>query len=432
MLPQIRQEEGLYPVPQFSVEKIDIEGFMDELKGFHAAFADCFSRSEPRENFGKYMTGQLAQLERKTIEPIAFHIEGCDPRCMQYMISDALWNEEKMLRKYHNLVSEDMGEPDGVVIFDESGFPKKGEDSAGVSRQYCGSLGKVENCQVGVFAAYASSQGYAFLDKRLFVPEVWFDDEHKTKTEKTKFPEDIIFKTKPQLAAEMFKGIMKEGIIPVRFAVADSIYGESDVFLRAVEEHIGITYFVQITSDTLCWLRQPVTETVSYSYRKEERSKKVVAEGEKSPVRVDVLGKGIHNVFWYRRTVSEGSKGAIEYEFTKRQVVLCKSGLPDRDVWLVIKRTPDRKQYWFYISNAPVSTRLPTFVWLSGIRWAIEQCFGEAKSELGLDHYEVRKYPGWNHHILTCMLAHFFLWHLRIRLGKKSSFYYSVTAQDIA
>ena len=136
----------------------------------------------------KYMTGQFAQLERKSIEPIAFHIEGCDPGCMQYMISDALWNEETMLRKYHGMVSEDMGEPDGVLIFDESGFVKKGEESAGVSRRYCGSLGKVENCQVGVFASYASSQGYAFLDKRLFVPEVWFDDDHKNKREKTKFP----------------------------------------------------------------------------------------------------------------------------------------------------------------------------------------------------------------------------------------------------
>ncbi len=428
MLPANRQEEGLYPVPQFSIEKTDLEDFMDELKGFHGAFADCFSRSEPRENFGKYMTGQLSQLERKSIEPIAFHIGGSDPRCMQYMISDALWNEEKMLRKYHELVNEDMGEPDGVLIFDESGFPKKGGDSAGVSRQYCGSLGKVENCQVGVFAAYASSKGYALLDKRLFVPDVWFDEEHENKRSKTKFPEDITFRTKPQLAAEMFEGIMKENIIPVRFVAGDSVYGESDDFLRAVEAYAGVTYFVQITSDTLCWLRQPAVEIKSYRYREEDCSKKTVAKGEKKPVRADVLAKGIHNVFWYRRTVSEGSKGPIEYEFTKRQVTLCKSGLPGRTVWLVMKRTPDRKQYWFYISNASVSTGLPAFVWLSGIRWAIEQCFGETKTELGLDHYEVRKYPGWNHHILTCMLAHFFLWHLRIRLGKKNSVCYSVTA----
>jgi SRSO17 transposase len=373
------------------------------------------------------MTGQFAQLERKSIEPIAFHIEGGNPRCMQYMISDAQWNEEKMLRKYHELVNEDMGEADGVLIFDESGFPKKGEDSAGVSRQYCGSLGKVENSQVGVFAAYASSKGYALLDKRLYVPEVWFDEEHEKKRKKTKFPDGLTFKTKPQLAAEMFEGIMKESLIPVRFVASDSIYGESDDFLRAIESHVGVTYFVQIASDTLCWLRQPVTETETYSYKKENRLKKVVAEGEKSPVRVGELARGIHNVFWYRRTVSEGSKGPIDYEFTKRQVILSKSGLPDRTVWLVMKRTPDKKQYWFHISNAPLSTRLPTFVWLSGIRWAIEQCFGETKSELGMDHYEVRKYPGWNHHILTSMLAHFFLWHLRIRLGKKNSAYYSVT-----
>jgi SRSO17 transposase len=427
MLPQIRQEEGLYPVPQYSVEKIDIEGFTDELKGFHGAFADCFARSEPRENFGRYMTGLFAQLERKSIEPIAFHMEGGKPRCLQYMISDALWNEDEMLRKYHGLVNEDMGEPDGVVIFDESGFPKKGEDSAGVSRQYCGSLGKVENCQVGVFAAYASSKGYAFSDKRLFVPEVWFDEEHKKKREKTKFPDDLAFKTKPQSAAEMFEGIMKEGIVPVGFVTADSIYGESEDFLSVVEKYVGVTYFVQITSDTLCWLRQPGTETKTYRYKKENRSRKVVARGEKSPVRVDMLAKGLHDVFWYRRTVSEGSKGPIEYEFAKREVILSKSGLPARTVWLVMKRTPDKKQYWYHISNAPLSTRLPTFVWLSGIRWAVEQCFGETKSELGLDQYEVRKYPGWNHHILTCMLAHFFLWHLRIRLEKKSSVHYSVT-----
>jgi SRSO17 transposase len=428
MLPKIRQEEGLYPVPQFGIEKTDISGFMEELRGFHGAFADCFSRSEPRENFGRYMTGLFSQLERKSIEPIAFHMEGGEPRNMQYMISDALWNEGKMLRKYHELVNEDMGEPDGVMIFDESGTPKKGEDSAGVGRQYCGNLGKVENCQVGVFAAYASSKGYALIDKRLFVPEAWFDDGHSWKREKTKFPEDVVFKTKPQLAAEMFVEIMKEGIVPAGFVTTDTIYGRSEDFLQVVEKYVGITYFVQIASDTPCRLRQPVIGTKTYRHKNGHRSETVVAQGEKAPMKVSELAKGLHDVFWYRRTVSEGSKGPIGYEFAKRQVVLSKSGLPDRRVWLVMKRTPDKKQYRYHISNAPVSTRLPTFVWLSGIRWAVEQCFGETKTELGMDHYEVRKYPGWNHHMLTCMLAHFFLWHLRIRLGKKSSVHYFVAA----
>jgi len=124
-----------------------------------------------------------------------------------------------------------------------------------------------------------------------------------------------------------------------------------------------------------------------------------------------------------------GQNPVVMAEFTKRRVTLCKGGLPDKTVWLVVKRTlgTDR-EYSYYISNAPVSARLKLFVWLSGVRWAIEQCFEEAKSELGMDHYEVRKYPGWNHHMLTCMLGHFFLRHLSIKLGKKSTVHYTVAA----
>jgi SRSO17 transposase len=154
-----------------------------------------------------------------------------------------------------------------------------------------------------------------------------------------------------------------------------------------------------------------------------------VEKTEKKPISVETLAKNINDFFWYRRTVSEGTKGPIEYEFTKRQVILAKKGLPEKTVWLVIRRTLEpTPTYSYFISNAPVSTRLKTFVWLSGIRWAIEQSFEETKSELGMDQYEVRKHPGWNHHILTCMLAHFFLWHLKIRLGKKSTCHYAVAA----
>jgi hypothetical protein len=136
---------------------------------------------------------------------------------------------------------------------------------------------------------------------------------------------------------------------------------------------------------------------------------------------VEAIAKGIHGCFWYRRPVSEGTKGPIEYEFTKRRIILCRDGRPDRAVWLVIKRSlGEQPAYWYYISNAPWSTRLPTFVWLSGVRWAIEQCFEEGKTELGMDHYEGRQYPGRHHHMWICMLAHFFLGHVNIRLGGKS------------
>jgi SRSO17 transposase len=144
------------------------------------------------------------------------------------------------------------------------------------------------------------------------------------------------------------------------------------------------------------------------------------------------LAQGIHNFFWYRRKVSEGTKGPIEYEFTKRRVVLAHNGLPQKEVWLLVRRTLDENPtYDFFISNLPLSTRLKTFVWLSGLRWSIEQCFEETKSELGMDQYEVRKFPGWHHHVLTCMLAHFFLWHLKIKLGKKSTSYYTCTGKIV-
>ena len=189
MLPEIRHDEGIYPVPQFNIERVDIdEGFMDELRRFHAAFKEGFARSEPCENFFRYMLGQFSPLERKSIEPIALHVEGAKVRPMQNAISDARWNAGKMLSTYHGLINEDMGDPQGALMFDESAFVKKGVESAGVARQYWGSIGKVENSQVGVFAGYASRHGYALVDKRIFIPEVWFDEDHKEKREKVHLP----------------------------------------------------------------------------------------------------------------------------------------------------------------------------------------------------------------------------------------------------
>ena len=427
MLPMCRTEGDPYAVPKFDLTKKELGDFVNELRGFHEEFRDCFGRSEPRENFFRYMVGQFSELERKSIEPIALAVEDADVRCLQRFVSEVTWDEEEMLEKYRSMVEEDMGDPEGVLIFDESGFPKKGEDSVGVARQYCGSLGKVENCQVGVFMAYASPHGYALLDKRLFIPEKWFEEEYAPKRKKCEMPPTVQFRTKPQLAVEMLEGV--EGKLPFKYVVSDTLYGMSPDFIGAVERRPGVTYLVEVPSDTLCWLRKPMVISKQYRYRGELREKEVLDEGAKRPITVQALAKSLNDFYWYRRKVSEGTKGPIEYEFTKRRVTLSKDGLPEKVVWLLIRRIlGDDPKYSYFISNAPVSTRLKTFVWLSGIRWAIEQCFEEAKTELGMDHYEVRKYAGWNHHMLTCILAHFFLWHLKIRLGKKSTSHYAVAA----
>jgi SRSO17 transposase len=431
MLPACRTDDITYTIPTFDVVPGDVEGFMDELWEFQAAFHDCFARSEPRAHFFDYLVGQFSPLERKSIEPMALRVEGGTVRGLQRFISDVSWDEEHMLWTYHQLVASEMGDSEGVLMFDETGFVKKGTDSVGVARQYCGTLGKVENCQVGVFTGYASRHGYALVDKRLFLPEAWFTEAYAARRAKCKVPPELTFQSKPQLAAAMLERIVREGLLPFKYVVADCLYGNSPDFLDAVDACIGVTTFVAIPADTRCWLQRPRTEDKTYRSKGAVRSKRAVVAPHSAPRSVAAVAASLPMASWYQRTVSEGTKGPIAYAFARQRVTLCQDGLPERTVWLVIKRTLGAEPtYSYYISNAPASTPLRTFVWLSGLRWAVEQCFEEGKTELGLDQYEVRKYPGWHHHMLMTMLAHFFLWHLKLRLGKKSSGADGVPATD--
>jgi SRSO17 transposase len=412
--------ETLSPL-KFILAHGDKEGFLHELRGFHEAFHECFARREPRAHFFRYLVGQFSPLAHKSVEPMALEVDGGNVRGMQWFISDDVWDEAQLRHIYHQLVYEDIGAPDSVVIVDESGFPKKGKDSVGVARQYCGALGKVENCQVGVFTAYASRYGCALVDKRLFLPEQWFSDTYASRLARCKVPTDLRYQTPPQLAGAMVGALYQEGILPFKYVITDCLYGNSADFLEVVEACLGLTCLVAVPADTRCWLQDPIMETKHYRYQGEARSQRPVAPKDNDPLSVEVIAQSLHDIFWYRRTVSAGTQGLMTYEFTKCRVTLCRNGLPDRAIWLVIKRTLGaRPSYWYYFSNAPLHTRLPTFVWLSGVRWAIEQCFEEAKIALGIHHYEIRKYPGWHHHMLVCMLAHFFLQHMQIRLGGNS------------
>jgi SRSO17 transposase len=433
MLPACRTGGEGFAIPTFDLVPSDVEGFMEELWEFQSTFHDCFAHSEPRAHFFDYMVGQFSKLERKSIEPMALHVEGGTIRGLQRFISDVHWDEEQMRWNYHQLVAEELGEPDGVLMFDETGFVKKGKDSVGVARQYCGTLGKVENCQVGVFAGYASRQGYALVDKRLFLPEAWWTDAYAARRVRCQVPTEVTFQSKPQLAAAMLQVIAHEGLLPFKYLVAACLYGNSPDFWDAVEACVGVTAFVATLAETRCWLHRPLTMDTTYTYKGEVRTKRRVVAADTSPCTVATVAAPLPALSWYQRTVSEGTKGPITYAFARQRVTLCKEGLPARSVWLVIKRTLGAEPtYAYYLSNAPVSTPLRTFVWLSGLRWAVEQCFEEGKTELGMAHYEVRKYPGWHHHMLMTMLAHFFLWHLKSRLEKKSARADGIAAAEIS
>lgn len=254
-------KEGAFIAPRFDLVKKDVKGFVNELQKFHKNFKGCFERSEPKKNFFRYMVGQFSKIERKSVEPIALKVEGGNVRNMQRCLSDAKWDEDKMLAKYWEMLNDDIGDENGVLIFDESGFPKKGNDSAGVARQYCGTLGKVDNCQVGVFCAYASSQnGYSLLDKQLFVPEKWFTDEYADRRKKCNFPKKLKFKTKPQLASTMLKKVEEKSCLPSKNVVADTVYGNSPDFVETIESFSGKIYLLAIPSDTLFWLHEPITK----------------------------------------------------------------------------------------------------------------------------------------------------------------------------
>ena len=339
MLPESRTPDETFAIPRFELTPRDVEGFLDELQTFHDHFRSCFARSEPRGHFFNYMVGQFSELERKSIEPMALEVAGGNVRGMQRFISDNIWDEDKMRQTYHGLVAAEMGDPEGVLIVDESGFVKKGKESVGVARQYCGSLGKVENCQVGVFAAYASRHGYALVDKRLFMPETWFGEDYVERRHKCQVPEELRFHTKPQLAAEMVKAIRGEGRLPFKYVVADCLYGHSPDFLDAIKACVGVTSLVSVPSDTRCWLQRPVTTEKIYKYKGAIRSQRVVAPEGAAPLTVAALAQHLPSSGWYRRRVSEGSKGPLEYKFARKRVTLCKDDLPERTVWLVIKRT---------------------------------------------------------------------------------------------
>jgi SRSO17 transposase len=408
--------------PKFDLTVKDIEDLPTELAQYAAIYQDLFGRREQKEHYQTYLEGLMLDMPNKSVETMMLNLKGDDPnaiRNMQYFVSEGSWRDKAILSRHRQEVSHDLGDENGVLIGDSSGFPKQGEESVAVKRQWCGELGKVANCQVGVFLGYASRYGRTLLNRRLYLPQEWVeDDDYAERRRKCGVPEAIPFKTQPALLLEMVKEVHADGHLPFRWLTCDEAFGRDTVFLDQVGDYL--CYFAEVENSTRVWLERPQTAVPEWSGQGRKPTRERLVAGEPEAQEVKLIAASLPADAWTRHTIKEGSKGTLVADFAALRVVAVRDGLPGPQVWLVLRRNPKNGEVKYYLSNAPTEIKLATFAWVSGMRWPIETCFEEGKQDLGLGDYQVRSWTGWHHHMTLCILAHFFLVRLQIRLKDKA------------
>jgi len=394
----------------------DARDWQAEFEAFHARFGGLFGRSEPRALCGAYVRGLMAKVSRKNCWQLAEETGQALPDALQRLLYRTEWDAEAARDLVQDFVVEQFGEADGIGVVDETGFLKSGRRSVGVKRQYTGTAGKIENCQVGVFLSYASRRGHAFLDRRLYLPEDWCEDA--ARRAKAYVPEATGFRTKPQLALAMLHHAWERGV-PMRWVVGDEVYGNAAYFRQGVSDHQR-QYVLTVSADTPVWRDRPAVTPVQRTASGRLRRKARIAVEAPTATSVGEVAAGWPADRWERLTVAEGEKGPITYDWARQRVVESREGLSGETVWLLARRsTKEPGEMAYYLSNASVETPLLTLAQVAAARWTIEQCFQEAKGEAGLDEYEVRTWHSWHRHITLVMMAHAWLASVRRQAGEK-------------
>lgn len=406
------------PAPGCNLSSQDVEQFVEELDSYVKMFEPAFRRREQWGWSKVYMKGLLGDSQRKTAERIALEM-GQNVRDMQHFVGQSPWSKEPAVLIHQGLMARSLGEADGVVLIDESGVVKQGRDAVGVAAQYCGSVGKVANSQVGVYLGYVSRQGYTLLESQLFMPDEWFEESHTDRRQACGVPDELSCQTKPEIGLELLAAALNRNeqlADPLLFqwVAADELYGDSSAFRDGVAA-LGKWYFTEIKTTSQVWLKRPEVYVPPLERAWSPTDPLAFAPSDRA-VTVHSLVAHIPAPAWIRATIKEGSKGPIVCDFAFLRVVESRGGLPGPDLWLVIRRNLDNPaELKFYFSNAPAETPLLELVRLSGLRWPIELIFEEGKEELGFDHYETRSWLGWHHHMLLVSLAHHFLVQLRLK-----------------
>ena len=364
-------------------EDVLATGCAREVETAAARLRHHFRRPEAYAHAVDYLRGLVAEVERKNGWQLAEHVGYAHPRAIQRVLDRYAWDAEAVRDDLRAYVVAVFGDPRAVLVVDETGFPKQGRHSAGVARQYCSTLGKRANCQIGVFLGYASPKGRVGLDRALYLPQEWTDD--RARCRQAGIPDDVSFCTKPQLALELLERAWKAGV-PAAWVAADEVYGNDTKFRWALEAR-DQAYVVAVRSD------YPVSTWPPFGAPDRWTIAAVVAAA---------LSAGV--VQWQRRSAGEGAQGPRWYDWAYLPV---RPGLQDGWVHSVlVRRHPERThELAYYLVYAPTGTPLEEAVRVAGARWTIEETFKAAKGLVGLDHYEVRSWQGWYRHITLALLA---------------------------
>ncbi|WP_308346420.1 IS701 family transposase [Streptomyces sp. ISL-66] len=351
-----------------------------ELENLFLKAGARFGRVEPRRRMRDYVRGLLGPVGRKNGWQLAEYAGHATPDGLQYLLARSRWDADRLRDDLQTYAAEQLGAPEGVLIIDDTGFVKKGITSAGVQRQYSGTAGRTENCQIGVFAAYATSRGHALVDRELYLPTSWTNDRERCRA--ARIPDERDFTTKNDLARTMVLRA-QASTLDFSWVTADSAYGQDSRFRRFLED-TQLSYVVAV----------PKSQQVH------------------GP-RIDHLIAQAPPEAWQRLSAGPGAKGERLYDWAAARLPSVwefDGGEPTRQRWMLARRRinkPDEIAY--YLACAPLEATVGDLVRVAGCRWKVEECFQSAKNECGLDRYEVRRYIGWYRHITLAMLAHIFL-----------------------
>jgi SRSO17 transposase len=412
------------PAPACNLSDRDVEQFVEELDSYTKLFEPAFRRREQWRWGRVYLKGLLGETQRKTVERIALEM-GENVRDLQHFVGQSPWQKEPALVIHQGLTAQLLGEAEGVMLIDESGVVKQGQDSVGVGAQYCGSVGKVANAQVGVHLGYVSRKGYTLLDSQVFLPAEWFDAAYAERRKACGVPEALTHHTKPEIGLQLLQAAVQrneqlEAPLLFQWVAADELYGDSPAFRDGVAA-LGKWYFTEIKTTTQAWLKRPAVHVPAWKGRGRYPTRLRLCNPGQKAITVQQIVCHIPQPAWTRATIKEGSQGPIICDFAFLRVIESRASLPGPEVWLVIRRNVDNpSELKFYFSNAPADISVLELVRISGMRWPIEIIFEEGKGEIGLDHYETRSWLGWHHHMLLVSLAHHFLVRLRVRLKEKA------------